>query len=169
MFATTNKLFSGKLKAISAATGKMQDLVQDALIDAVYLTIKDHNCAPFTQLLEAVGTAAHRQGIVRWAETFAPVMIRDESFKLNATAYKEMDKDAILADFDGFIAESGMADVKWYEIAKKENTVVSIWNAGDALDRYCKKLEDGGVSELARMLRATYDAYVAKAALAPAA
>ena len=84
MYAMDNKKFAGKITSIKATTGKMRDLVQDALIAATYLCLKNSGgTTPFQQILDAVGTAAHRQGIVRWAETFAPVMLRDEKLVLN--------------------------------------------------------------------------------------
>ena len=168
-----NKQFAGKITSIKTTTGKMRDLVQDALVAATYLCLKNSGgTTPFQQILDAVGTAAHRQGIVRWAETFAPVMLREEKLVLNKAAYSAMDKDAILADFDAFITESGMADVKWYEIAKSTNTSVSVFDLDKTLDNFCKKLEKNSLAGLAAALRKAEEDYFAatiRSQLQPAA
>ena len=163
-YTMDNKKFAGKITSIKATTGKMRDLVQDALVAATYLCLKNSGgTTPFQQVLDAVGTAAHRQGIVRWAETFAPVMLRDEKLVLNKAAYSEMDKDGILADFDAFIAESGMDEVKWYEIAKSTNTSVSVFDLDKTLDNFCKKLEKNELAGLAAALRKAEQDYFANA------
>lgn len=171
-YAMDNKQFANKIKSIAASTSKMREDVQSALIAATYLCLKNSNgTTPFQQILDAVGTAAHRQGITEWAETFAPVMLRDGKIVGNKTAYKAMDIEGILADFDKFIAESGMDQVKWYEIAKEKNTTETVWNFGGACDSLFKKLEKNGMPDLAKQLRAEYDAFMVKAtreALAPA-
>lgn len=163
-YAMDNKKFTGNITAIKAATGKMRDLVQDALVAATYLCLKNSGgTTPFQQILDAVGTAAHRQGIVRWAETFAPVMLREEKLVLNKAAYSSMDKDTILADFDSFIAESGMVDVKWFEIAKSANTSVSVFDLDKTLDNFCKKLEKNDLPGLAAALRKAEQDYFTSA------
>lgn len=163
-YTMDNKQFAGKITSIKATTGKMRDLVQEALVAATYLCLKNSGgTTPFQQILDAVGTAAHRQGIVRWAETFAPVMLREDKLVLNKTAYTDMDKETILADFDAFIAESGMADVKWYEIAKSANTSVSVFDLDKTLDNFCKKLEKNELSGLAAALRKAEQDYFTSA------
>lgn len=171
-YTMDNKQFSAKIKGITAITGKMREQVQDALIAATFLCLKNSGgTTPFQQVLDAVGTAAHRQGITQWVETFAPVMLREGKLVLNKTAYKELDVELAVMDFDKFIAESGMDQVKWYDIAKEKNTTDSIWNFGGACDSLFKKLEKNGMPELAKEMRATYDSYMVRAtreALAPA-
>lgn len=171
-YAMDNKQFAGKIKSITASTSKMREDVQSALVAATYLCLKySGGTTPFQQILDAVGTAAHRQGITEWAETFAPVILREGKLVLNKTAYKELDVELAVLDFDKFIAESGMDQVKWYEIAKEKNSVESVWNYGGACDSLFKKLEKAGMSDLAKEMRASYDAYMVKALkaeLAPA-
>lgn len=171
-YTMDNKQFAGKIKSIAASTSKMRDDVQSALIAATYLCLKNSGgTTPFQQILDAVGTAAHRQGITEWAETFAPVILREGKLVLNKTAYKELDVELAVLDFDKFIAESGMDQVKWYDIAKEKNTVESVWNFGGACDSLFKKLEKNGMPDLAKQLRAEYDAFMIKAtreSLAPA-
>lgn len=171
-YTMDNKKFAGKIKSIAASTSKMREDVQDALIAATYLCLKNSGgTTPFQQILDAVGTAAHRQGITEWAETFAPVILREGKLVLNKTAYKELDVELAVMDFDKFIAESGMNEVKWYEIAKDKNTTESVWNFGGACDSLFKKLEKAGMNELSKELRAAYDAHMLKAIkaeLAPA-
>lgn len=163
-YTMDNKKFAGKIKSIAASTSKMREDVQDALIAATYLCLKNSGgTTPFQQILDAVGTAAHRQGITEWAETFAPVILREGKLVLNKTAYKELDVELAVMDFDKFIAESGMDQVKWYEIAKEKNATESVWNFGGACDSLFKKLEKNGMPELAKEMRATYDAYMARA------
>ena len=171
---TTKKLFSAKVRSIKAGTTKLRDDIQDALVAAFYLTLKDHNTEPFNQILDAVGSAVHRQGISMWAELNAPVRIVKDRFLLNAVAFKAMDADGILADFDAHLTESGMFDQKWWLVAKKQNTTDSVWDFDSSVARLIKRLEtdaDNAQPELARTLREAYDTFMAnaaKAALAPA-
>ena len=163
-YTMDNKQFAGKIKSITASTARMREEVQSALIAATYLCLKNSGgTTPFQQILDAVGTAAHRQGITQWVETFAPVLLQKDKLLLNKTAWKELDIEGILADFDKFIAESGMDEVKWYAIAAKSNTTESIWNFGTACDGLFKKLEKNGMPDLAKEMRASYDAFMVKA------
>lgn len=166
-YAMDNKQFANKIKSIAASTSKMREDVQDALIAATYLCLKNSGgTTPFQQILDAVGTAAHRQGITEWAETFAPVILREGKLVLNKTAYKELDVELAVLDFDKFIAESCMVQVKWYEIAKEKNSVESAWNFSGACDSLFKKLEKNGLPEMAKDLRTAYTAYLLKSAAA---
>lgn len=163
-YTMDNKQFAGKIKSIAASTSKMREDVQSALIAATYLCLKNSGgTTPFQQILDAVGTAAHRQGITEWAETFAPVILREGKLVLNKTAYKELDIELAVLDFDKFIAESGMDVVMWYEIAKEKNSVESVWNYGTAIDGLCKKLEKNGMPDLAKEMRASYNTFLARA------
>ena len=172
MYTTDNKKFAAQIKGIVASTKNMREQVQAALIAATYLCLKNSGgTTPFQQILDAVGNAAHRQGITAWVETFAPVILQKNKLLLNKTAWKGLDIEGILADFDKFIAESGMDQVLWYAIAEKQNTTESIWNYGTACDGLFKKLEKNGQPELAKEMRAAYDAFMVraiKAELAPA-
>ena len=163
-YALTSQQFAGKIKTISTTRAKFSEDVHQALIAAVYLCLKNSGgTTPFEQIRAAVGTTAHRQGVVQWMETFAPVMLRDDKVVLNKTAYKGLDLDAILADFDAYVISSGMDLTKWDEIAKEKNTEESVWNYGGAVESLCKKLEKNGQSGLAVEMRAAYDAYMLKA------
>lgn len=163
-YVLTSQQFAGKIKSISSTRAKFSEDVHQALIGAVYLCLKNSGgTTPFQQIRDAVGTTAHRQGIIQWVETYAPVMLRDDKIVLNKTAYSGLDRDAILADFDAYVEESGMNDVKWDSIAKEKNTEESIWNYGGAVESLCKKLEKNGQIELAVEMRQAFDRYMVKA------
>ena len=66
-------------------------------------------------------------------------------------------------DFDAFVAESGMNEVKWYEIAKSTNTSVSVFDLDKTLDNFCKKLEKNDLPGLAAALRKAEQDYFASA------
>lgn len=113
----------GKVAGIKASTGKMgktRDQIQKDLIHATFLCLKHSGgTTPFQQILDAVGTMAHRRGIIKWVETFAPVMMRGSKIVLNKPVYNLLNRGFILSDFGAYIKETGMANVKWYLTAKK--------------------------------------------------
>jgi len=82
---------------------------------------------------------------------------------LNKAAWQELDRDGILADFSAHIAESGMDEMKWYMVAATENKTESVWDYTTAFDNLFKKLEKNNQAELAKEMRAAYDAYLTKA------
>lgn len=162
-YAITSAQFAGKIKSIKSSAANLRDQVQEALVAATFICIKDNNNAtPFQQILDAVGTAAHRQGITQWAETFAPVLLRDNRFKGNKTAFSSIDREGVLADFDAYIAETGMNDVKWYDIAKSKNTTESVFDADKSLESLFKRLEKNELPGLAAALRKAADEYSAQ-------
>lgn len=113
---------------------KTQDQVQADLIHATRLCLANSGgTTPFQNILDAVGNAADRRRIIKWAETFAPVRMEKDKMLLNKTAWDLLDRKSALANFAAYIKETGMANDKWYLIAKKtsqQNTWVSIVSGG---------------------------------------
>jgi hypothetical protein len=166
MTYTTSAAFSKKVASIKKGAASLRSEIQSALVDAVYLCLANSGgTTPFQQILDAVGNTAHRQGITAWMETFAPVRMAKEKVLLNKTEWDKMDRDAALADFDKFIADTGMnaPESHWYVLAKESNTTVSIFNLDTSLDNFLKKLEKNGLGELAKKLRLAEQAYMADA------
>lgn len=159
-YTMNSKQFAGKIRSIKTTTGKLRDDVQSALIAATYLCIKDSgNATPFQQILDAVGTTSHRQGITMWAELHAPVIVRDGKFQLNKTAFKELDRATIVESFDQYVAETCMDEVKWYEVAKAKNTTVSIFDESKYITYVVNKLDKKGLNLLATMITETIAKY----------
>lgn len=166
-YVMNNAQFAGKIKTIKTSTVNLRDAVQDALVAATYLCLKNSGgTSPFQQILDAVGGTAHRQGITQWAETYAPVVLKNDSLLLNKTIWKELDHEAITASeetFNEYVRETGMAEVKWYQIAVKKNTTVSVFNLDTTLDNFLKKLEKNDLPGLAAALRKAEQDYMASA------
>lgn len=161
-YAMTKQQFAGKLKTIGGSRKALSGAVQAALIAAAYFAIADRNATPFAEILKAVGTTAHRQGITQWAETYAPVLFRNEGFKLNAPAYQGLDVEAIKADFDKHVRESGMDAVRWDTIAKNKNKAESVFSAESRVNKLLKDLEANGLGGLAAHITKAVEEYNAE-------
>ena len=160
----TNAQFAGKIKSIKTSTHSMREAVQDALVAATYLCFKNSGgTSSFQQILDAVGGTAHRQGITQWVETYAPVMLKNDKLLLNKTAWRAHDVASIVETFDDYVKETGMYDIKWYAIAIKKNTTVSVFDLDATLSNFLKKLEKNELPELAEVLRKAEQDYMAKA------
>lgn len=156
--------FNSIITTITGSKKAFRESVQQALVAATYLCLKHSGgTTPFQQILDAVGTTAHRQGITKWAETFAPVQLLNNKIVLNKSAYKLMDKDSAISDFAAFIEESGMMETYWDEIAKDENKTVSVFNLDTTLENFLKKLDKNGLPGLAIAIREAEQAYMKKA------
>lgn len=169
MSYTTSAAFAKKITAIKSSIGSVRADIQSALIDATYLCIANSGgTTPFQQILDAVGGAAHRQGISTWMETFAPVRMVKEKVLLNKTAWDLLDREAALANFPQFIADTEMNEPGnlWYMIAKEKNTTESIFDLDKTLDNFIKKLEKNNLSGLGAAMRKAEQEYMAAAILA---
>lgn len=156
MSVMTSKQLSITIKTIKRNREKLQHAVQEALISASFYAMKDGNVEPFNQLLDAVGNATRIKGLTMWAETFAPVIVRDGKFNLNKTAKKEIHVENE-DDFAEYEAEM-RAGPTWYEIAG-EQKVQSIFDPAPYLGKVADKLEKEGYADLAKQLRAVKGAY----------
>lgn len=156
MAIMTSKQLSAAIRSIKSNREKLQEQVHEALIAATFYAMKDGNATPFNQILDAVGNATHVKGITTWAETYAPVLVRDGQFTLNKTAAKEHDVKT-LEDFGPYEAE--LRDgVKWYEIAGKQKAT-SIFDPSDYLGRVAVKLTKEGFPDLALQVKAAAGAF----------
>lgn len=120
-------------KALIRKPGKAQDQVQADLIYATYLCLANSGATtPFQQIFDAVGNTADRRRIIKWVETFAPVRMVQDKILLNKTAWGLLDRVFILSNFDAYIKETGMDNVKWYSIVAKttKSLLVSIVSGG---------------------------------------
>lgn len=163
-YEITQSQFKSIISTITKSKSAFRESVQKALVAATYLCLKNSGgTTPFQQILDAVGTTAHRQGITKWAETFAPVQLIGGKLVLNKTAYKELDVQGIAADFDAFVAESGMMETYWDTIAKDDNTTVSVFNLDTTLNNFLKKLEKNDLPGLAAAIREAEQAYMRNA------
>lgn len=150
MSIMTKVQFSKTVKGITKNREALQDAVQEALITATYYAMKDGNSEPFNQICDAVGQAVHIKGITLWAETYAPVMIKDGSFVLNKSAAKEHN---VLNEEDFAPIEAEIRQgVTWYEIAPKQKAQ-SMFEPSAYLSSAAKKLEREGFPELASEMR----------------
>lgn len=142
--------FKSMVKRLTKSREALQTDVQEALITATYYAMKDGNAEPFNQICDAVGNAVYLKGITLWAETYAPVMVKDGSFVLNKKAAKEhnvLNED----DFAPIEAEIRQG-VAWYDIAPRQRAV-SIFEPSGYLSSVAKKLEREGFPELAAEMK----------------
>lgn len=160
----TQKDFTKLVEKIKGSRGAFRGAVQQALVAATYLCIHNSGTTtPFQQILDAAGNTAHRKGITKWAETFAPVAMEKNKVILNKSAYKLLDLELIQKDFSAYVAETEMATTMWDEIAANENKTESIFNLDTSFGNFIKKLEKNGLGDLAMTLQAAEQDFMAKA------
>jgi len=161
-YKTDSAAFAVKIGNIHSSTVAMRDNVQDALIAATYLCIAHSGgTTPFQQILDAVGGAAHRQGISTWMETFAPVRFVNDKVLLHKDNWSKLDKESALADFEAFMQATGVNDegMKWYQIAKEKNVTESIFNPESRINSLLKALDGHEYGTLAGYIREAVDKY----------
>ena len=140
----------------------MRDEVQDALVAATYLCIAHSGgTTPMQQILDAVGNAAHRQGISTWLETFAPIRFVNDKILLHKDNWAKLDKEAALADFDKHMQDIGANEEGklWYQIAKEHNATPSIFNPESRINSLLKALDGHEYGTLAQYIREAVDKY----------
>jgi hypothetical protein len=172
-YSVDKKQFASKIGKITKSVTAMRDDIQDALYASVFMHLKDNSggTSPMQQVLDAVGGAAHRQGISTWLETFAPVRFVKEKVLLHKENWKLIDREKALADFDAFMQSIGVNEEgkKWYQIAKEHNTTPSIFNAESRVNSLIRALEGHEYGTLARYISEAVDNYNAAQGLANAA
>lgn len=152
------KKLSAAIKSIKTNAAKLRESIQDALVSCAFFAMKDGNTEPFNQLLDAVGSSTRIKGLTTWAETFAPVVVRDGKFALNKTAKKELS----VTDEEGFAEyEVEMRKINWWEIVGEEKAE-SIFDECKYMERVIKKLRDEGKVELADAIMNAEIGYRAK-------
>lgn len=169
MYTITSAQFSSKIDGIRSATVTMRDAVQEALVAATYLCIAHSGgTTPFQQILDAVGGTAHRQGLATWMETFAPVRFVNDKVLLHKDNWSKLDKEVALADFGKHMQDIGANDenMRWYQIAKRQNTTESIFNPESRVNALLKALDGHEYGTLASYIREAVDKYNAATDLA---
>jgi len=154
--------FAVKIGNIRSSTVAMRDGIQDALVAATYLCIAHSGgTTPFQQILDAVGGAAHRQGISTWMESFAPVRFVKDKVLLHKDNWVKLDKVAALADFEAFMQSVGANEdgKKWYQIAKAKNVTESIFDPESRINLLLKALDSHECGTLAGYIREAVDKY----------
>lgn len=151
----TIKQLNSKIKSINGRAASLRGDIQEVLIAASYHAMKDGQITPFNQLLDAVGNGTYIKGITLWAETFAPVRIKDGVFVYNKTAAKEyhVTNEADFADF-----EADMRKINWWDIAGKQKTQ-SMFDLDDYASNVEKKLSKEGYIGLAEAVKKLIDEY----------
>ena len=158
------KTLLSEIKRIGGSAVMVRGAIQDALIPCAYYAMKDGNVTPFRELLKAaVEGRVATKGIVAWAELFAPVYIKDETFHLSqksAKMYAVLDPES----FEEYRTE--MVKVKWYEIVGEER-VKSTWAVDTYLEGVVKTLRKHGVDSdiVSKIESAEMEARIAKSAL----
>lgn len=152
------KKLSASIKSIKGAATKLRENIQEALVSCAFYAMKDRNTEPFNQLLDAVGSATRIKGLTMWAETFAPVLVKEGKFSLNKTAAKEL---AVASEEDFAEYEAEMRKINWWEVAPAEKAE-SIFDRSKYMDRVFKHLKEHNEGELADALRDAEIAYFAK-------
>lgn len=149
MSVMTSKQLAASIKNIRTASAKLREQIQEALVTCAYFAMKDGNTEAFNQLLDAVGSATRIKGLTAWAETFAPVVVRDGKFALNKTAKKSLD---VKGEDDFTQYEVEMRKVNWWEIVEEEKAE-SIFDEAKYMERVIKKLITEGKTELAAAIK----------------
>lgn len=156
MSILTPKKLTAQIAAISRASEKFAEVVQETLISCAYYAMKDGNTTPFNDLLDAVGNGTRIKGLTAWAELFAPVHIKDERFALSKGAAKgfHINDEEDFAEHEATMR----AGPRWDKIVAKES-VESIWDTAKYLDRVFSKLDKQGEHGLMQALRDAELAY----------
>lgn len=172
---TETKLASA-IKAVGTSLAKWREEVQEVLISVAYQAMRGNpNYANnlLGALMDGGKSAAHIEGITRWLETFAPLLVRDGAFKINKGALKSIS----VANEEDFAKqyEPSMREVSWWLMAEKQRPE-SIFDAGtfvpNRMAGIAKKLNAEGYPELSveitAMLKMLYATKAWKKATSPA-
>lgn len=145
------------IKSVGKSLSSWREDVQEVLISVAYQAMRGNpNYA--NNLLGAImdngKSAACIQGITRWLETFAPLIVRSEVFKINKGALKALTV-ANEADFAQY--EEAMRRNPWWLMAEKQKPE-SIFDVGGFIPNrmagVAKKLNSEGYPELAAEITA---------------
>ncbi len=174
---TENKL-TAAIKSVGTSLAKWRESVQEVLVSVAYQAMRgnpNYANSLLGTLMDGGKSAAHVQGITRWLETFAPLIVREGLFKINKAALKNIN----VANEDDFTKqyEPAMREVLWWLMAEKQRPE-SIFDAGtfvpNRIAGVAKKLIAEGYPELGAeitaMLKSLYSTNAWKMATAvPAA
>lgn len=143
------------IKSIGAGAKKAREQIQTALVGCAYQAAFHRNTDPFNRLFGAVGNGTRKEGMLKWASTYAPVHFSKGEVKLSGARQKEM---AATMTEEQFFAEMAGAAL-WHDMVKPE-PVANPWDSvkfAEALalhlEQAAKKAEKNGDSELAKLVQ----------------
>jgi len=139
-----------------ASRRELDEALHSLLIDASYHALRG-NSDPLNWVLDAAreNGAVRLNGITRWVETYLPVRVKDEKFKLNKSW-----QEAGITSFEKF-QERALPELeaapKFWDMVPKEKAQ-SIWALDNYLDTVLKTLKkhegSSGVADVIRELQA---------------
>ena len=149
------KKLNALIKSIGTSAKTARAQIQTALCGCAYQVVFHRNTDPFNRLLEAVGNGTRKEGMLRWASTYAPIFFSKGEVKVSDTNQKKM--VATMSE-EQFAEEMGKA-LMWYDMAKPE-PVDNPWDSVKFaetlalhLEQAAKKAEKNGDSELAKLVQ----------------
>ena len=152
MAIMTETKLTAAIKSVGSSLAKWRESVQEVLVSVAYQAMRGNpNYANnlLGALMDGGKSAAHIQGITRWLETFAPLIVREGLFKINKVALKSIS----VTNEDDFAKqyEPSMREVSWWLTAEKQRPE-SIFDAGtfvpNRIAGITKKLSTEGYPEL---------------------
>ena len=174
MIMTEQKLAIA-IKNVGRRLSAFRDSVQEVLVSCAYQAMMGNpNFANdlLAAIVEGERSAAHIEGITRWAETYAPLIYRHGKFLINKVALKKIS----VADEEAFAPyELEMRRHRWWEMAEKQRPP-SIFDpltfVPSGFEKIAKKLNSEGFPELSAEVAALgkllYSTNVWKGLAAPA-
>lgn len=149
------KKLNALIKTIGAGAKKAREQIQTALCGCAYQAAFHRNTDPFNRLFEAVGNGTRKEGMLKWASTYAPVHFSKGEVKLSDARQKEI---AATMTEEQFFAEMAGAAL-WHDMVKPE-PVENPWDSVKFaeslalhLEQAAKKAEKNGDSELAKLVQ----------------
>ena len=146
-------VLSSRIESVRKSKAALRADIQEVLVSVAYQATQGNpNYA--NELLEAVRDTVNINGVTRWLETFAPLVVRKDKFEINKGMAKTMHVTCE-ADFAEY--EREMRKVNWWDMAPAQKAV-SMFAADEyiesAFERMAKKLNADGDPDLAAALRA---------------
>ncbi len=143
------------IKSIGAGAKEAREKIQTALVGCAYQVVFHRNKDPFIRLFEAVGNGTRKEGMLKWAATYAPVHFSKGEVKISDARQKEMRATMTEEQFFAEMAEAPL----WHDMAKPE-PVANPWDSVKFaetlalhLEQAAKKAEKNGDSELAKLVQ----------------
>ena len=152
MTIMTETKLTAAIKTVGRSLATWRESVQEILVSVAYQAMRgnsNHANNLLGALMDGGKSAAHIQGITRWLETFAPLIVREGLFKINKGALKNIS----VASEEDFAKqyEPAMREVSWWLMGEKQRPE-SIFDAGtfvpNRLAAVAKKLNSEGYPEL---------------------
>ena len=145
-------VLSSRIATVKKSKDALRADIQEVLVSVAYqAALGNPNYA--NDLLEAVRDTINIHGVTRWLETFAPLVVRQDTFVINKGMAKTMHvtSEAEFAEY-----EREMRKVNWWEMAPAQKAV-SMFAADEyienAIERMAKKLNAEGKPDLAAAIK----------------